>query len=593
MATDFLVYNKRLNCAAHIPFANTAIGLARVIVHTTSLSQHILIIGILFFQMQSNSNGYLNRSKQFHQIRAYIDMRAIIRGIIEFPPILGGLFSLYWDLHFLTPAQKLAYRIQEIHQTRLTHLNDIPQGSDEQLKELDLNNQKYKDVRYAEFIRFVNNQPVKISCDENKIGIFCRAFKNAEIRNEIFNDKKLPFYALAAFEKLEIDGSDMATIMEIYVAKQCFPDCSLGLLCDDNGNVTQETSEYLGFLEEGSSLAVPKRGIRIKFLEHLKKKPKCQRIFWHYEALLNQPDVIKIHRESQSNFGELSHCPIGSLYSSSVFIGGIKTSKNREISLSFSAERLFLNLKYNSTNNPLLPKLGTIQLEKVKKNIKRFRRLCRTFFPGITTTNNPLELPTSLLSHDKMHAHLLQWYSKIFLEDINKIRTLFEITTGIDDSEEVYKLLEMIFPYPHLIIPVDDKELLHKFIHFNSPYISSVKLNQLQVSELFWEEIDNGKNKPTVLTWIMLLNMNEASSEYNSKSSVTDLKGSKFGKLIEYANQNLFDDGDTLKQKIWKLQQLYQNPEGPIDAVSDDLLEFRKVTEGRRKNTVILIKKIN
>lgn len=585
MITDYLVYNLRLNYAAHFPVANTLIGVTRVVVHTTSLSRHVLAIGVLFFQMQYNTDCYIPNSIELHSIKAYVDLRAIIRGIIEIPPILGGLGSWYWDLTFLTPAQNLAYRIQEIYHTNLTHLNTIEPDS----SLIDFNP---RDSRNQEFIDFVNNEPIKISNNQNKIEEFCKSFENAEITNEIFNDRKLPFYALAAFEKSRIDRSDMATIMEIYVAKQCFPDCQLERLFDDNRVITENAMKYLGFLDHtADNLTRTKtRGLKEHFLGEARGLPKRKQIFWHHKAFLKWNDMQEIRTKSPLTFGELIYSPVGSLYASLAHIGGLKIVEDQEISLSFTAETLLLNTKYNKKNNPLQPKLGLFKALDIKNEfMENDRRPCATFFPGTRqkkSIHNSLELPTAIVSHDKVHGHILQWYPDMTSTDIKRIITVFQRDTGFEMSKEIWELVEMTLPGLFEInFPLGDS-ILYNFIHhtFN-------KLDELQMRELFFQRQEGGEEEPTPLGWIMLLDIYEQTNTYLSKSSMIYFQELRPYKLIQTCQCDNQFKGKSIKQKIWELQQLHRDPKGPIDQALDHQLEFRRVREGRRKNTVILARK--
>ena len=570
------IYNQNFNKMAHYPGLNSLIGIARIGVHSYSLTGHVLAI-----LEHLRLKGILNQSmlgfrdiRYLHALKAYVDLREIVRGTIEAPPIIGALGSWLWDSYCLSPAQQLAYRIQEIYETRL-NANDEP-----------LNTEDFIDVNLAtedyceDFIDFINGQSVKISNNEEKIAAFLQNFMNGAVENEIFNDKKLPYYALAAFACGKIDREDMASIMEFYMAKQCFADCKLCRTFDNKGNLTQDAEDLYGYLTTGNGLATPKTDLPEKFVVKLRELPVQKQLFWHYEALFSQKKFHELFAHSPYQAAELHYSPVGSLYVALAYIGALKTCNNREIGLSFGYERILLNLKYQKTNNPLHPKLGSFSVREIKANVMDYsRRLCATFFPTsdkpITTIHNSLELPTVIITHDKSHAEILQSYPMDAQTDLKRLVRIFQEATGFDMSKEIWEMIEMVTPglfYPHLW--KEQGMFLYYFMND-----ASSKFDEVCINELFFQN-----EQPTPLYWIMALDIEKNRCDYQSKRSLSHI-------LANYCNtrKDFINPDDTIKQKIWKFQLAHFNQ--PIVEVADDQLEFRKISEGIRKNTIILVKK--
>ncbi len=567
--TNTVLYDLNFNNRAH--YLSTIYGCYRLCVHAYSLAGHIKAIACSLNFEQIKNFQLVNKS-HLHLVQATLDLRGIIRGVIELPPILGGLGSWLWDKFLITPAQRLAFRIQEIYQTRLNQEESYLNDPD--LQEADLNDSKYTD----DFRDFVNGESVRISINPEMNDLFVKSFLNADVSNSIFKNKNLPFYALAAFADRKIDRDDMATILEYYMARQCFEDCTLCNTFDQYGEVTQEAAEYYTYLLDGKMLAKTQENFVENYKNSIKELPRRKQIFWHNASLLSQ-DELKILESSNPNFQavELLYSPKGSLYASLAAIGALKTSHGRNITLSFAVERILLNQQFNKDNDPFNPKLGKFAPLEIKKDVMdHSRRLCATFFPGtskIKEVHNSLELPTTIIGHDKSHAKILQFVPKEAEADIKYLVAKFQEITGFKMSREIWQLIEMVTPALFIAENLNEpQKYLCKFINDYSS-----KIGELFMGDLFW-----GDSIRSPLYWIIVHEIIKNPNNFLSKESIKEILADR-----SETDKEILKSDYSLKQKIWMLQQNYRNIR--IESIPEDnQLVFKKVTEGPYKNTIIL-----
>lgn len=559
---DELNYNLKLNQIARLPITSTFIGTARILVNLAALVYHV---GLALL----HKNDPLASAHEW--IRAKQDVRGLGRGLIELIPILGGIGSWYIDTYCLTPAQRVAYRVQEIYQKRIKADNWITRESD--LVDLDLKKCT------PSVLEFINNQKVKVSNNQNQIDLFCTQFNQGNVEHGIFNDKKLPFYALAALVQGKIDQDDMATIMEIYTAKQCFADCHVFRALDNLGNWTQaaqdalpdktESTKFLNYEKQGS---LEKFSCKEVVRKQLAKLPAKKQLMWTHECIISQREIASLKAERNESFQEIMYSPVGSLAAGLAYIEGTKESqKGRQVGLSFHMERLFLNARYKTSNDPLIPRLGLFSPKNIQSAVEyRYARLCATAFPGTPRTlnlHNSLELPTTVIAHDKIHAQILQQYPAAFIELIQALRMRFKDVTGFTISKETWELVELVAP--ECFSMSDLPSLLNRFCKDKS-----ARRDELS----FYELMHNEDNSPSPLLWMLLLLVKE-------KLGKVPYEFWKEAKAID--NLYHLQESYSMKQKLWILSQLYAKK--PIEKVpSNEELTFEKHKKGHRKNTVFL-----
>lgn len=553
---------------------HTVVGLARIGVHSYSIASKLC--PIILFKMMGRP---LTDVQEDLMIQTVVDLRGIIRGLIELPPLIGGLTSWYWNNYQLTPAQKLAYKVQEIYQTRIKGWSTIKNGK--KLEEINLEDPDLSE----DFVDFINKQKVKISTDQEKVDRFVHCFNDGLVKDPIFDDKMLPYYALAAFSKGRIDRYDMATIMELYMAKQCFVDCTVSTF-------ESATEEEVRLLTHATNNGAPLNKARNtdkkknEFLEKVKVFAKKQTIFWYHQSLITYEEIQQMPAWQAV---EVLRSPIGSLGASLVFLGGTKTYNRQDVSLSYGLEQLVLNVKYNKTNNPFNPKLGLFSPMYVKQGVvKKDQRVCATFFPGAvqpTNVHHSLELPTIITTHDKTHAQILHQYSESTMSKIKRMLEIFQEVTGFKMSKEIWEIVEVVAV--SVIGLENEEEIFVKFFRDRAGNPQDVSLR-----ELFWNQ--EGKNRmPTPILWIVWLDMIENAHKYNFNASITAHLNEEEKGLLEFVTnhvKNEFKKEMTFKEKVWILQEHYRGVTGKIE-VTDDQLQFKKVQKGRRKNMVVLVRK--
>lgn len=587
-----LCYNLEWNQKARLPFVSTFVGLSRVCIHLFSLAKNML-----FWIFKEREDFYL--------AQAYVDLRGIIRGVIEIPPLIGSLGSWFMDSHFLSPAQKVAYRIQEIYRSRIAP-NDDWVNNEPDLVDIETLRTKWEAVKednnYLRVLTlknfdFLNRQKVKCSTNQEKILTFITKFKNGEFSDPIFAERKLPFYAMTALITGAIDQKDMATIMEIYVAKQCYgDDVTIECLFDDRGELTASGNTLVESIKENNALKEESKKKNNDYLkndlnlsaisvdiEAFKKAasalPRHKQIVWSHKALVTKQDWKRMSGLEKT---ESLYCPIGVLNFVGAMLRSVVEYQGREVDMSFDLETCFLRTKYNKpAADPFLPKLGIFSARDIKKAITDKRaRICATFFPGaphIKTLHHALELPTTIVRHDKIHAHILEHYPTEVFDFIQDLRKEFEQVTGVDMSKEIWEMLELTTIFAINACDSETQVITILFCFFRDMHgrIDDLRMLELMVSD-------------SILTPLGIMFLLKLYDRFNDQYSGVLSDMFKYYDIINkaYAEGSLLQR-DTTKQKIWKVQQLTRG-QSITATPSDDQLKFRRITDGKRKNTLVL-----
>ncbi len=558
---DAFLYNSTLNKTAY--WLSPFIGLGRISVHTAFLAKHVF--GLF-------SRPQLERA--YCMAEAYADLRGIVKGLIELPPLLGSIGSWYIDHFHLSPAQQMAYRVQEIYQSRLSG-GDRWIEEEKDLVDVDPEMPPYNDPG---FLDFINHQQVKVSTDKAKIQTLIEALDLAEVDHPIFEERKLPFYALAAFAEKKIDRDDLATMLHFYTAKQTFRDCKLHKMFDPNGLLSDDGCTLVGSLRKTRSTWLGEGTTnQYSLIHNLKQLPQRKQIYWSHEALTTAKKVSEIEKSHPLLFIEMLYSPIGSLYAAGASFGAVWYDQERELGLPITIERVFFNAKYAKDCDPLQARLGTFSAQDITQDVEEHkRRLAATFFPGVkgqVNVHHSLELPTTVIAHDKAHAHILQQYPERFLDFMAEIRKDFRELTGYKMSKEIWELIELVAPFQ--INYQNAGTMLSNFINNVNG-----RIDELFIKELFWN-LENPQNpEPTPLLLMMLLKLHaDNSSPFHTLAEDNPL-------IVRAVKQHALHDGQTMKQKIWILQQLFRKES--IQEAPDAKLKFVKVAKGRRKNTVVL-----
>lgn len=477
-------------------------------------------------------------------------------------------------------ALELGKQINLIYETRL--LPDFLKVEDrENLCDVDC--ESYKEI-HLEFYHFVNSQKVQMSNDQPRIEEFLRAFKNCEF--ETLQDPKMPYYALAAFAQKEIDVDDMATLMELFVTRLCFPECQIHFFFQ--GDEVNPLARDLADSLNDSSLGLARTSPYLwkdRFFEKMKELPKHKQFFWQYPSFLDCQEVTAAIGQGMDPQPYFS-MPGGTTLALST-VHARKTLEGQEYSFSYNAEHLFLQTRYHKKQDPLFPQLGAFSPSDIKKALlEQNQRPCITYYPDIKPaiqTHGCLELPTLIIAHDKAHAHILQSYPEELVRAIKETIQEFESLTGFAMSKEIWEMTDMLAPK---IVQGFEKAEFSRFLRS-----LSVKKEDLSIEDLIFDSSSN--YNPTPLGWLTMLKSYETGcSSWNREEP--------FMRMIEEAySMGIMKEKDSTKQKIWKLQQYVTNCynsfvehesnfEGFSLEKSEEELEFVKIKEGKRKNCIIL-----
>jgi hypothetical protein len=419
-----LKYNYFINQKlAYVPAIATVIGALRVTSHIASLSFDI-------FCLLREKN---QREQISHKARIYLDIKQITRGGFELIPFFGS-FGVYAFNKFASPAEKLAYKVQKLNKLCLTkseRLKFCP--SLRALREKDF-------LDHKEFCEFINGEwdNVLISTDESKISDFLNAFEACNWKSSILTeDEMLPFYAMTAFSRKQIDVNDMATILHIYTAKLIYNEIEIV----EDPKI--DDIELNGFLKHDYQL-------NAIFDSAKKAIPMKKRVAFSCKSLINGLEIDKISLMNRVELLKLG-TGYGTLYAQALAISGIhQGKKGKDYHLSFDLEEEISRRLFKHKSISFFPKLGVLSPLDIKRGVLNYDEPCRfvaLYFPFCRSpkkVHDSIELPTVITRHDIIHAHITRFYPPRAVEKIKELIKIFEKLIGNSMSKEIWLLTDMI-----------------------------------------------------------------------------------------------------------------------------------------------------
>jgi hypothetical protein len=579
--------NSRL---ARNPLTNSMIGCKRVVFHGSLACLHFGKALHRNYKKNLPINSLID-TKEAHRIAGISHLKEVVRGAVELPPVIGALGSWLWHDNLLSPAQRVAYRVDEIYHTRIGNRLKafIPEKSEEvNPDEVGLSH---------DFLSYINKKRVRISTDQNKIDQFVNAFLNCNFQLPIFSEDAVLLYALAAFKEGRIDRDDMATIVQIYLAKLSYDDVQVSNLLDESG----EWSDMVQQSVVKNKLWLSSIDLNEKPLlkDKIRSLPRHKSLFIHHPTLIdfeeinqlnelievNEPNLFKRFLNLSKRL-EFFSSSSGRLHTDLIHTGLIQSYKEREIHFSFAAERRFLQVIYKCNEELIEARLGQFSPTDIKDAVlNKGVRLAFSHHPGLCSperVHGSRELPHTIMAHDVAHAHIMAMYRAELKDVIKSLIGFVGDVTGFSMSKEIWTLVDMVaLDYLRNHHVRGEKELNTHFITFIESS-SDLPMDDL-LNKLFFGELSN--QNPTVMTWIMLLKR-KAIPSINFKNL------NKFVGLIQVMEEAeklpFFKEQDD-KVKIWILEQLFKGVNSnDLVVPSPDTLQFLKVRSGKRINCIVL-----
>lgn len=661
---NYLVYDKTASRLAYVPIGlNTAVGLTRLAVHVSSLVKNLFLI--LANSLSLEKNKGLDNKRHIYLLNIFVDLYGILRGMLEVLPLLGALGCLLYNKVLATPAQKLAYKIQDIYSLRipkdtrvikdatleeyslqaarelielqgdfarfrpnrtLVDLRDLAiagklKGLDNGLKSEqteDLINyqlgqldqmclQPYEnnkdtweslsktnaidlttlqEEKLNSITNFLNGQSVFFSTDMTQIEAFLSLAVNWNYDHPIFSDKKVLHYAFTALAMGLMDAGDFATFSEIYITKQCFPDCKVHRLFDQQGELTEDGENFIKSLLSSHSNSMNKillqRSDLIGFLKQLKP---YQQAFWSHESLVTSADIRYWQQRSPFSAFEMLYAPIGSLASTLGYLGAVYNIENRQIGMGVHLHHRAINQLYGTECVPYVPKLGQFNPKHIIEGVEKGHRLGATYFQASfpTTVHDSLELPSTIIEHDKAHAQILHKHGPSLMKVILRTLKVIKEATGFEMSKEIWMIGEAVACL---------FEENYDFLKFMSDVEG--KIDEAQICDMFWDFSKASElPSPTPILWLILLDVDKHPDVYAEQK---EFLSSDLVKIIkDLKTMQLISDSDDIKTKIWVLQQCWGKSEFKSIRESKNhlklsQLKFAKITKADTKDKRLLNK---
>lgn len=120
-----LLYNRTASHLAYIPVVNIVMGTTRIVIHICSLIKNLMLL-LASTLSSSNLPGSLKAGQHIILMNVLLDLRGVLRGLLEIIPVLGSLGCLLYNYCLATPAQRLAYKVQNIYANRIPVFSKSP-----------------------------------------------------------------------------------------------------------------------------------------------------------------------------------------------------------------------------------------------------------------------------------------------------------------------------------------------------------------------------------------------------------------------------------------------------------------------------------
>lgn len=596
----FTRYNRRYKQAAQVPVLGSVLGCVHIIANIGSLLSSIKSLAI-------KSLLYANRREPANQFalitaagKVFYSIREIGRGFTLLIPFL----PLICEDFFLSPAQRMAYKVDAIYQNRLGNY-DSTSGIDD-LKDVDIKNGNYS----PEFIDFINSQPAKMSTNQEKIDQFVKLFKDCKLfENDIFSDRALPFYALAAFSKGRIDREDMATVLELFIGKICYGDDFQICPILTKNKYSKDAKKYLLCSMEKKKRFVPSLSNDMDrpsdMLEKLQQLPAYKRFFFHHSCPFSTKQIDRLTNFEDDfmaifNRLEFDVSQKGRLEVDMLTTGLIKNSDGRAIHLTVSTDGAALKARYGKEGVPNLPKLGKFKPLDIVTHVMRddMSRLCATYFPGINCmgladVHDSHETPTNVIAHDKAHALIMHRYPSFITKLMFDHIAAFQELTGKQMSREIWYVADFV-AFDVLNMEEIERNPKNPAFYFKIFTKSSAERPDDYIwRQLFFEKYSNNFSDSVLTPFgcLMVIRMFKNTEKWKTAYGFDPNQPGRcirniFDIGMKY--QKLIDTKEDTKVKIWKMQQLMR---GKKDfEVKATELKFVKRTKaiGNEKNMVAL-----